>query len=168
MTRAALIIIAGAAALAAAQPAAAVTATAGAQATIVDPANIRVLWALAPPTVRRTDTGADFVGNAPSLAVGLSLPRNAQLQLRLDAPGGLLTAPTGFQVTRSQDGEALTLRMGLDTEFSMAEEGAIAGGSLNGGSAASIEVAQGLILVSSGGPSLPTPEAALVVVVQYN
>jgi len=169
MTRAALIIAVSIVALAASQSAAAATAGAPAQATIVDPANVRLMWALSAPSVRRSDTGADFIGNAPSLAVGLTMPRNAQLILRRqDAAGGPVTAPTGFQVISTEGDEALTIRTGADTEFSMSDAGAIVGGALQGGSAASIEVARGVILASYGGPDLRTPEAALVVVVQYN
>ena len=169
MTRAALIIAIAATTLVAAYPAAAGTGVGQAHATIVDPANVRLIWALSAPSVRRSDTGADFIGNAPSLAVGLTMPRNAQLVLRRqDAAGGPVTAPTGFQVISTQGDDALTLRTGSDTEFSMSDDGAIVGGALQGGSAASIEVARGLILASYGGPDLATPEAALVVVVQYN
>ena len=169
MTRAALIIAMAAATLAVAQPATAVTATAQAHATIVDPANVRLTWALSAPSVRRSDIGADFIGNAPSLAVGLTMPRNAQLIIRRqDAAGGPVTAPTGFQVISTQGDDALTIRTDSGAEFSISDEGAIVGGALQGGSAASIEVARGLILASYGGPDLPTPEAALVVVVQYN
>lgn len=169
MTRAASIVGIVVALLAAALPVAAATAVAGAHASIVDPAVVRLSWSLAMPSTRRLDTGAEFIGTAPSVALGMSMPGNARLMLRRqDDTGQPVTAPTGFQVITRQGDEALTVRTGADAEFSMIEEGAIVGGVLQGGSATSIEVARGLVLASYGGPDLPTPAQALVVVVQYN
>jgi hypothetical protein len=172
MTRVASIVGLAAAALAAATSAAVagpVGASAGARATIIDSAGVRVSWSLAMPSTRRVDAGAAFIGTAPSVALGMSMPANARLMLRRqDDTGQPVTAPTGFQVTTQRGDEALTIRTGADAEFSIAEEGSIASGVLKGASAASIEVGRGLILASYGGPDLPTPASALVVVVQYN
>ena len=85
--------------MAASLPAAAETAVATAHATIVDPAVVRLSWSLAMPSVRRLDTGAEFIGTTPSLALGMSMPGNARLMLRRqDDTGQPVTAPTGFQV----------------------------------------------------------------------
>ena len=82
MTRAASIAGIVVAFMAASLPAAAETAVATAHATIADPAVVRLSWSLAMPSVRRLDTGAEFIGTTPSLALGMSMPGNARLMLR--------------------------------------------------------------------------------------
>jgi hypothetical protein len=166
MTRAAFLSASLAIALAAAAPCAAgEVATARAQATIVEPANILVNWALAQPTVQGIVQGAEFVGTMPALGIGLTIPGNARLIIRReDDTGAPVTAPGAFEVT-SIGHQALLIRTG-GGRFGSVTPRTIAGGELLGGTAASIDVARGLILADDH-PGLAAPQT-LVVVVQYN
>ncbi|WP_293898889.1 hypothetical protein [Phenylobacterium sp.] len=145
-------------------------ATVPAHAAIVEASNVKVEWALAPPSVKAVIQGADFLGNMPSLAIGLLMPRNARLTLRReDETGATVTAPAGFVVVTTEGGDALIVRTGADAERLIARQGAIVAGSLAGRTATSIDVARGgLTLISTAGSQPPAPAATLVVTVQYN
>jgi hypothetical protein len=158
MTQVASLLAGTAAILAAALPAAAADkASAPARADIVDPASVRMNWAMAMPSVKGGPSGATFLGTMPSMGMGMMMPGNARLMLRpLDGSGQPVTVPTGFEVTAGggvRDAEARQASL-------------VVGGSLPGGSAASIGVGRAFILTANG-PGL-SPAAPLVIVVQYN
>ena len=143
--------------------AAAERASVPAHAEIVEPATVRVNWALATPSVKGVASGAAFQGNMPSISLGLLMPANARLTVRReDETGQPVTAPSLFEVV-TEGGRDLILRTGGTAGFMSADGGALAGGSLLGGAAASIEVGRGLSLVANG----PQP-TTLLVMVQYN
>jgi hypothetical protein len=83
MTQVASILAGAALLLAAAHPAgAAETASAPARADIVDPAGVRMNWAMALPSVKGDPSGATFLGTMPSYGMGMLMPGNARLMLR--------------------------------------------------------------------------------------
>ena len=156
MIRAAFI----AGALAASLPAAAAEVRADAQATILDPASLRVAWVASMPTVTEDIDGARFVGRFPALGLGTTLKTNARLViLRLDDSGRTETAPASFEDASTGRGQGLIVRTSSRTDILASLDGLIVGGDLPGSSAASIDVAQGPASASGG---------ALTVVVQYN
>ena len=170
MTRVASIFGGLAATFAAVLPAAAAeNASAPAHAAIVDPAGVRVNWALAQPSVRGVPVGANFIGTMPSMGIGMLMPGNARLTVRRqDETGEPVTAPTSFEVVTTQGDEALIVKTGGSAELRLTSDGAIVGGSLLGGAAASIAVARPGLTLTSNGPGLSFETAPLTVVVQYN
>ena len=143
-------------------PAAAAEVSVGAQATILDPASLRVSWVAGMPTVTEDIDGARFVGRFPSLGLGTTLPANARLViLRVDDSGRTVTAPASFEVASAGRGQGLIVRTSSrpDADALASLDGLIVGGDLPGGSAASIDVARG--------PSAASADT-LMVVVQYN
>lgn len=123
-------------------------------------------WSLAMPSVQGGAQGAAFQGTMPSMGMGMMMPGNARLTVRReDDTGEPVTAPTNFEVVTTEGDQGLIIRTGGSADIRISSDGAIVGGSLQGGAAASIEVARGLILAANS-PDL-TPRT-LMVVVQYN
>lgn len=144
--------------LAAAAPARAADARASAQATIVDPAALRLLWPAAVPSVVGEADGARFVGRIPALGMALGMPANARLVImRQDIAGAGLTAPRAFEVVSAGPARGYVVRTSYSRDMLRALDGLVVGGELSGEAAASIDVA----------PS-PAFGDGLVVVVQYN
>lgn len=157
MIRAAVI----AASLLAAGPALAapVNARVAAQARILDPATLRLVWPAALPSVTGAADGARFVGRIPSMGMAMSMPANARLVIqRLDEPDSGATAPAAFEVVSAGPGRGYIVRTSFSPAALRALDGVVLGGELSGGAAASLDVAE-------------APAAAgraLLVVVQYN
>ncbi|MBW8814401.1 MAG: hypothetical protein JF588_13315 [Caulobacterales bacterium] len=178
MTRAARIVgtaivaptLALALGLALALPAVAAVARAAAQANVVEATGVRVNWPMAMPTVQGGASGASFVGNMPSMGMAMMLmPRNSGLMVRReDATGAPVTAPNSFQVVGNQGDGALIVKTGANAEIRIGQDGAIAGGALVGGSAASIAVARGVAMRVGDRGTGPVSTDTLVIVVQYN
>lgn len=168
MARAALIAaLTAAVALWQAQPAAAATtARAVAQATIVEAVGVRMNWSMAMPSVQGGISGASFMGNMPSMGmVMMMMPSTTGFSVRReDSSGAPVTAPASFAVLKPQGEEALIVKTGANSELRVAANGStIVGGAIVGGAAASIAVNRNV------GSQLATPSpGALVVVVQYN
>jgi hypothetical protein len=156
MTRAALIALA----LLAAGPVRAAEGRVGAEATILDPAALRLLWPAALPSVTGEINGARFVGRIPALGMAMSMPANARLVIiRQDITGAVITAPGAFEVVSAGPERGYIVRTSLTRDALASLDGLVVGGDLTGEAAASIDVARS-----------PAPEAggALTVVVQYN
>ena len=169
MTLAARFAGALAAILAAAAPASAadLPTRAAARASIVEAMALRMQWATAMPSVRGDANGASFMGIMPSMAMGMMMPATARLIMRReDQTGEPVTAPAAFEIVSTRGTEAVVVRTGLTADVRLTG-GAFASGSLPGRAAASIDVARGLILTSTGGPAVGGP-TTLVVMVQYN
>lgn len=148
----------------------AATATAPAHATIVDGASVRMNWSTAMPSVRGGSNGAVFIGSSPTMMMGaMMIPGNARLTVRREDGGGaLLTAPTSFEVVRTQGENALIVRTAANAEVRITNDGAIVGGAVLGASAVSIDV-NGIMSPGAGfGAAGADGRGALVVVVQYN
>lgn len=168
MTRIASLI--GACLAAIALPAAAATGRVGATASIVDAGAVRLLLPIAMPSVVGTIRGAAFLGVIPSLGLGSSisvLASNARLNVRrVDASGAPVTAPISFEILRTGEPNAVILRTrGIAARNSDATD-MMVGGSLPGGSAASIDVGARQALLSDA--DLRSAGRMLVVLVQYN
>lgn len=153
-------IAAAIAALAAATPALAATGATAAHVMIVEGNVVRMNWSVAMPSVRGTSGaggGASFSGSQPSMMMGMMMmPGNATLTIRREDESDVpVTAPTSFEVIRNEGDNALIVKTAANSEFLIASDGAIMGGSLQGASAASISVGRG------------SPQA-LSIVVQYN
>jgi hypothetical protein len=146
-----------------ASPAAAAESTVAARAEIVDPAALRLAWPTAMPNVTQATEGvegAQFTGDIPAIGMAMTLPANARLVIRrVDDTGGVVTAPTGFQVSAG-DGHGLVVRTASSANSSARTERLIVNGALAGRSAASIGVARGAELAAN--------DTTLAVVVQYN
>lgn len=157
MTRAPLLALS----LVALAPAAeAAEARAPAQATILDPAALRLLWPAALPSVQGVTEGAQFVGRIPALGMAMGMPANARLVImRQDVTGAVITAPGAFEVVSAGPQRGYIVRTSLSRDALKSLDGVLVGGDLTGAAAASIDVARN-----------PAPEAggALTVVVQYN
>lgn len=152
-----------------AQVASAAPVSARAHATIVEANIVRMNWTTALPSVQGGLSGASFTGNMPSIALGMMTPGNARLTVRRqDETGKPVTAPTVFEVISSEGDDALIVRTGSTALIRIARDGAIVGGALQGGSAASIEVGRGATPATEGDPGVPAMSKTLVVVVQYN
>ena len=140
--------------------AAPVSASAPARAVITEPAMVRMAWMMAMPSVAGSGSGAAFMGNLPSMSMGMMMmPGAAGLNIREGDGGPPVTAPTGFEVVRNEGGDALILRTGSGGSVAIAGDGVLMGGSILGGSAASIDL--------DSQPSA-APGGMLVVLVQYN
>jgi hypothetical protein len=147
-------------ALAVASPSLAAEARATARATIVEPMALRISWPMAMPSVQGGVTGASFLGVMPSMSMGMTMPANARLVIRReDDTGAPVTAPANFEVTQIGP-EALVVRTTAEAPAADPQKPALAGGSLQGRAAASIEVARG--------PVAGFGRAGVQVVVQYN
>ncbi len=148
----------------------AATASAGASATIVANSAVRMNWSVAMPTVNGANNGARFTGTVPSMMMAIMvMPGNERLTVRRDdAPGGLVTAPTSFEVISPEGETALLVRTTVDSESWVSSSGAILSGSLEGSSAASIDVAQGLMRITYPESIGAAVRETLTVVVQYN
>ena len=170
MCRAVNMLIAAALAFAMPGSAPAATAVATAQVTIVEGSAVRMNLATAPASVRGTRDGAAFAGTAPSMLLSIMmLPGNARLTVRRDDDSGVpVTAPASFEVFGTEGDSTLIVRTTGSSEVRIVRNGVILDGALQGGSAASIDVAGGLTPISSGGQSSGFNSATLVVVVQYN
>ncbi|MBX3482263.1 hypothetical protein [Phenylobacterium sp.] len=158
------------AALGAAAPASAadLQAQAAARAVIVEPMAIRMQWATAMPSVRGAVDGAVFSGVMPSMAMGMMMPANARLMIqRRDETGEPATAPGAFDVTTIRNQPAVLVRTGLTADVQVGGRPTLVGGEVRSGTAASIGVARGLVLASTGGQA-PGSAGTLVVMVQYN
>ena len=144
--------------LAAAAPAhaAPVSASAGAHAAVAEAASVRMNWMMAMPSVTGTASGASFMGNSPSMGMGMMMmPIGAELTVRREDDGGEpVTAPSSFEVVRNGGEQALIVRTAGGDGVQAGRDGVLMGGSILGGSAASIGVA--------------APSRLLLVVVQYN
>lgn len=135
-------------------------ARAPAQATILDPAALRLLWPAALPSVQGVTDGAQFVGRIPALGMAMGMPANARLVImRQDVTGAVLTAPGAFEVVSAGPERGYIVRTSLTRDALKALDGLIVGGDLTGAAAASIDVAHSPAPASTG---------ALTVVVQYN
>ena len=135
-------------------------AAAPAQATVLDPAALRLLWPAALPTVIGEVDGARFVGRIPSLGMAMGMPANARLVImRQDITGAVLTAPGAFEVVSAWPRRGYIVRTSLSRQDLTALDGLIVGGDLTGEAAASIDVARN---------PAPAAAGALMVVVQYN
>lgn len=146
--------------LAAATPAAAADARASAQATVLDPMMLRLVWPAALPSVTGVAEGARFVGRIPSMGMAMMMPANARLVIqREDDTGQTVTAPAGFEVVNAGPERGYIVRTSYSPEMLQALDGLIVGGELPGGAAASIDVARNPAVRSAH---------ALMVVVQYN
>ena len=169
MGRAAAILAVCALLQGSARVASAAPVSAPAHATIVEANIVRMNWTTALPSVQGGLTGASFMGNMPSLALGMMTPGNARLTVRReDETGEPVTAPTIFEVISSGGDDALIVRTGSTALIRIARDGAIVGGALQGGAAASIEVGHGATLATADDPGVPAMSRTLVVVVQYN
>ena len=151
-------------------PSLAATASAGASATIVASSAVRMNWAIAMPTVNGANNGARFTGTAPSMMMAIMvMPGNERLTVRRDdVPGGLVTAPTSFEVISPEGETALLVRTTVDSESWLSSSGAVLSGALEGGSAVSIDVAQGLMRTTYPDAIGAAAQKTLTVVVQYN
>ncbi|MBL8553322.1 MAG: hypothetical protein JNL41_03515 [Phenylobacterium sp.] len=168
MTRAVPIVGIVAALAAAPAAAAGLQAQAGAQTVIVEPMAIRMQWATAMPSVRGAADGAVFSGAMPSMALGMMMPANARLMIqREDETGEPATAPGAFDVTTIRDQPAVLVRTGL-TDTRIGGDHALVGGEVRAGTAASIGVARGGLILASTGSQAPGSSGTLVVMVQYN
>jgi hypothetical protein len=146
--------------LAAATPAGAADARADAQATILDPAMLRLVWPAALPSVTGATDGARFVGRIPSMGMAMMMPANARLVIqRRDDSGQTVTAPAGFEVVSAGPERGYIVRTSYSTNALQALDGLVVAGDLDGGAAASIDVARN--------PAIGSGQA-LMVVVQYN
>jgi hypothetical protein len=146
--------------LAAGLPAGAAEVRAEAQATILDPAMLHLIWPSALPSVTGTVDGARFVGRIPSMGMALMMPANARLVIqRLDETGLTMTAPAGFEVVSAGPDRGYIVRTTYSPDALQALDGLIVGGDLTGAAAASIDVGRR--------PAIAAADA-LVVVVQYN
>lgn len=142
----------------AATPAVAADARAQAQATILDPAMLRLIWPAALPSVTGSADGARFVGRIPSMGMAMMMPANARLVIqRQDELGE--TAPSGFEVVSAGPGRGYIVRTSYTPDALQSLDGLIVGGDLPGSAAASIDVARNPAVAST---------QALMVVVQYN
>lgn len=161
-----------AASLAAAGPVTAAdrSAQAAARTTIIEPMAVRMQWATAMPSVRGGADGASFSGPMPSMAMGMMMPANARLMIqREDETGEPATAPGNFDVTTIRGQTAILVRTSLTADIDITGGGALVDGEVQAGTAASIGVARGgLILASTGGGHAPGAAGTLVVMVQYN
>lgn len=129
------------------------------QATILDPATLRLVWPAALPSVTGATDGARFVGRVPSMGMAMSMPANARLVIqRFDDPGTGATAPAAFEVVSAGPGGGYIVRTSYSPAALQALDGAVLGGELPGSAAASLDVAEASAI--SG--------RALLVVVQYN
>jgi hypothetical protein len=156
MIRAAVIAITIAAGL----PAGAAEVQASAQATILEPAMLRIAWPAALPSVTGVAEGARFVGRIPSMGMAMMMPANARLVIqRQDDSGQTVTAPAGFEVVNAGPERGYIVRTTYSADSLQALDGLLVGGDLPGGAAASIDVARN--------PAIPSARA-LMVVVQYN
>ncbi|MEW5687764.1 MAG: hypothetical protein AB1942_22845 [Pseudomonadota bacterium] len=145
--------------LAVAGPALSAEARAAARVVIVEPMSVRVSWPMAMPSVQGGIDGASFMGVMPSMSMGMTMPANARLVIRReDDTGETVTAPGAFEVTRVAP-DTVVVRTAA-TASPNPRRLPLAGGSLLGRAAASIEVAQG--------PTLDAGRRGLQVVVQYN
>ncbi|PZQ64792.1 MAG: hypothetical protein DI570_03980 [Phenylobacterium zucineum] len=152
--------LASAAVLAIAGPALSAEARAAARAVIVEPMSVRVSWPMAMPSVQGAVDGASFMGVMPSMSMGMTMPANARLVIRReDDTGETVTAPGSFEVTRTAP-DTVVVRTTPATVPTATRPTPLAGGSLQGRAAASIEVARG--------PALDAGRSGLQVVVQYN
>ena len=151
-------------------PALAASASAGASATIVANSAVRLNWAIAMPTVNGANNGARFTGTVPSMMMAIMvMPGNERLTVRRDdVPGGLVTAPTSFEVISPEGETALLVRTTVDSESWLSSSGAILSGALEGGSAVSIDVAHGLMRITYPDVVGAAVQETLTVVVQYN
>lgn len=139
--------------------AAPVNARADAQARILDPAALRLVWPAALPSVTGAADGARFVGRMPSMSMAMSMPANARLIMRQpDDPDAIVTAPAGFEVVSAGPGRGYIVRTSYSPSALQALDGVLLGGELPGGSAASLDVAEAPAIAGR----------ALLVVVQYN
>ena len=171
MPRAAILVGACIAILASAPALAApATARATAQATIINPAGVRMNWAMAMPSVRGSSSGAAFAGNAPTMSMSTGMVvRNESLTIqREDGGAAAATAPSSFTVTRLDETETMLLRTSASDAFAATGEGVVMGGQLVGGAAASIDVGGRAWLASAQGSQGAPAGQLLVVVVQYN
>jgi hypothetical protein len=158
MTRVAPIL--GAVATAAALPGSAAEQAAAAHAVIVDPANVRMSWLLAMPSVRGGSAGAAFAGRAPSMGMARMSPESSSSgRPQTDEVGALLTAPAAFEVVADAAGDALIVKTGAGGALRLTTDGAIVAGALPGDTAASIDV-------TPGDPD--RAGASMIVTVQYN
>jgi len=156
MIRAAVIAITIAAGL----PAGAAEVQASAQATILEPAMLRIAWPAALPSVTGVADGARFVGRIPSMGMAMMMPANARLVIqRQDDTGQTVTAPAGFEVVSAGPERGYIVRTSYSADMLQALDGLIVGGDLPGDAAASIDVARN--------PAIRSAQA-LMVVVQYN
>lgn len=165
MRRSALGALALTAAITAGPRAIAAEARASARAVIVEPMSVRVSWPMAMPSVQGSLDGASFIGAMPSMSMGMTMPANARLVIRReDATGETVTAPGSFEVSRAGNDAVILRTTPADAPPSIpgAQRAgrSLAGGSLQGRAAASIEVARG--------PALDLGRRGLQVVVQYN
>jgi hypothetical protein len=172
MFHAARILGAFAGTLAAAAPATAAdrSAQANARAVIIEPMAVRMQWATAMPSVRGGVDGATFSGPMPSMAMGMMMPANARLMIQREDENGepAATAPGAFEVTTIRGQPAVLVRTGLTADVSISGDSTLVGGEVQGGTAASIGVAQGGLILASTGPQTPVSPGTLVVMVQYN
>lgn len=138
-----------------------------ARAAIVEPMVVRMQWAAAMPSVRGSVDGAVFMGTMPSMAMGMMMPANARLIMRReDETGEPVTAPAAFEVVTGRRADTVVVRTGVNADIQLSE-GSVVSGVLPGRSAASVDVARGLILAAAGGRA-PHGAGTLVVMVQYN
>lgn len=170
MRRAALPAWIFAFALASAGTAPGAAATATAHARIVEGGVVRMNWSIAASSVTGSRNGANFSGTDPSMITGMVLaPRNARLTVqREDVAGGPVTAPTSFEVIRTDGENTLIVRTDANAEVRITSAGAVVYGSIPGSSAASIDVGHGLSRIATLETLSPPGRETLVVVVQYN
>lgn len=142
-----------------------------ANATIVEGNAVRINLAIAAPSVRGSREGAAFMGSVPSIMIGamMMIPGNARLTVRRDDDEGVpVTAPASFEVIGAEGDNALIVRTTATAEVRIPGDGVILNGVLQGGSAASIDIARGLLPLLDGETVDTVKGATLVVVVQYN
>lgn len=144
--------------------------TAAANARIVEAGVVRMNWALAQSSVTGTSRGARFTGTEPSLVLGLVvMPRNARLTVRSqDVAEGPVTAPTSFEVVRSDGENTLIVRSDAKAEVWVRGSGTLVYGALPGDSAASIGLGRSFARVVNAGGLSGVNNETLTVVVQFN
>lgn len=173
-------IVGAIAALAATTPAAAIPASAfaNAQAQIVEAtavqivqgSPVRVTLPMGMPSVQGSVAGALFVGNMPSMGMGgVPMMGMELLTVRRDtSESAAVTAPGSFMVMRTQGADSMMLKTNPAAEFGVMGDGVLMGGSLLGGWASSIDVGRQVWTASAVGPTSIAAQSTLVVLVQYN
>ncbi|HEV2531481.1 DUF4402 domain-containing protein [Phenylobacterium sp.] len=144
------------------------------------PAGISVLTPLSLPTVATTaivpatsiSAGTPVsLGSSSSAAtsVGSSVASNATLTIYGQSGEAVsMAVPATFQVMRSGGTETLTVKTNTNSQYGLAGNGVVLGGSVMNADTMSVNVG-GTVTLASNDQAVPGPyEGLLVVVVQYN
>jgi hypothetical protein len=140
------------------------------------PAGIGIVSPIVVPSVATTavvptslvTTGTGLTGS-PSGGLGASVASNATLTIYGQSGQAVsMAVPATFQVTRSGGTETLTVKTNTNSEYGLAGNGVVLGGSVMNADTMSVNVG-GAVTLASADQAVPGPyEGLLVVVVQYN